>query len=37
MPLEKIENKADYSWGLWRITEPESVLQNNLIAVDSIP
>ena len=37
MPLEKIEHKANYSWGLWRITEQENVLQNNLTTVDSIP
>jgi 4'-phosphopantetheinyl transferase len=37
MPLEKIEHKADFSWGLWKITEPETVLQSRLLKVDSIP
>lgn len=37
MPVEKIEHKADFSWGLWRITESESALQHALTAVDSIP
>ena len=37
MPVEKIEHKADFSWGLWRITEPENVLQNSLTGIDLIP
>jgi len=30
MPVEKIVRNANQIWGLWKITEDESVLRNNL-------
>lgn len=36
MPVEKIVRNANQIWGLWKITEDESVLRNNLISDEEV-
>jgi 4'-phosphopantetheinyl transferase len=37
MPLDKIEQHANYLWGLWKIEEGEELLLENLSSFDTVP